>query len=294
MAHWNLYINLAGFFVGLFSVTLFGPWSDSVGRRPILILPALGMALQAGVYLLVMYLKLPVWCLLLGRVLSGLSGDYNLILAGCFAYVADVSSKRERTFQVAILEACLGLAGIVASLIGGEWLKAQGYVAPFWLVFAVSLCAALYAAFGLQESVMQTRPGKLFTFHHYLSVYHLYVAPARAWVWKKLVLYSLVFFLVITVHFGTREILVLFELSFPLCWGADLIGFGYAAYYLTYLSSLGVLRLLQLCMADSWVAEAGLLSSISGLVVFSVASTPPLMFTGDSGLETFPEMEACI
>ncbi|XP_066492554.1 proton-coupled folate transporter [Tiliqua scincoides] len=280
VAHWNLYINLAGFFVGLFSVTLFGPWSDNVGRRPILIMPALGMALQAGIYLVVMYLKLPVGYLLLGRILSGLSGDYNLILAGCFAYVADVSSKHERTFRVAILEACLGLAGMVASIVGGQWLKAQGYIAPFWLVFAVSLCAALYSAFCLQESVVQRRPGKLLTFCHYLAVYHLYVAPDRGRVWKKLALYSLVFFLVITVHFGTREILVLFELSFPLCWGSDLIGYGSAAYYLTYLSSLAGLRLLQMCMADSWVAEAGLLSSFSGLVVFSLASTTPLMFTG--------------
>lgn len=284
VAHWNLYINLAGFFVGLFSVTLFGPWSDNVGRRPILILPTLGMALQAGIYLVVMYLKLPVAYLLLGRILSGLLGDYNLILAGCFAYVADVSSKQERTFRVAVLEACLGLAGMVASIIGGQWLKVQGYIAPFWLVFAVSLCAALYSVFCLQESVVQRQAGKLFTFHHYLAVYHLYVALDRGWVWKKLVLYSLVFFLVITVHFGTREILVLFELSFPLCWSSDLIGYGSAAYYLTYLSSLAGLRLLQLCMVDSWVAEMGLLSSISGLVVLSLASTTPLMFTGDSDL----------
>ncbi|XP_015277368.1 PREDICTED: proton-coupled folate transporter [Gekko japonicus] len=280
VAHWNLYINLAGFFVGLFSVTLFGPWSDSVGRRPVLILPALGMALQAAAYLLVMYLKLPVGYLLVGRILSGLSGDYNLILAGCFAYVADVSDKRTRTFRVAVLEACLGLAGMAASIIGGQWRKAEGYLAPFWLVFAASVCAALYAALCLRESVLQRRPGRLFTLRHYMSVYHLYVDPCRGRAWKKLALYSLAFFLLITVHFGTRDILVLYELSSPLCWDSELIGYGLAAQYLTYLTSLAGLWLLQKCVADTWVAEMGLLSNILGLGVIALAATTPLMFTG--------------
>lgn len=285
VAHWNLYINLAGFFVGLFSVTLFGPWSDSVGRRPVLTLPALGMALQAAAYLLVMYLQLPVGYLLVGRILCGLLGDYNLILAGCFAYVADITDKRARTFRVAVLEACLGLAGMVASIVGGQWRKAEGYLAPFWLVFAASICAALYATFCLRESVLQRQPGRLFTLRHYKSVYHLYVDPSRGRAWKRLTLYSLAFFLVVTVHFGTRDILILYELSSPLCWDSDLIGYGSAALYLTYLTSLAGLWLLQKCVADTWVAEMGLLSNVLGLGVIALAATTPLMFTGKPGFQ---------
>ncbi|NXC51231.1 PCFT protein, partial [Penelope pileata] len=280
VSHWNLYINLGGFFVGLFSVTLFGPWSDSVGRRPVLVLPALGMALQAAVYLLVMYRQLHVAYFLLGRLASGLLGDYNLLLAGCFAYAADGSDERARTFRVAILEACLGAAGMVASLGGGHWRKAQGYINPFWLVLAASLAAALYAAFCLQESVKQPRPAKLLTLRHYRAVYRLYMAPERPSSRRKIALYSVAFFLLVTVHFGTKELFVLYELGSPLCWASDLIGYGSAACYLAYLSSLAGLRLLQLCLEDSWVAEIGLISNIAGLVVISLATTTPLMFTG--------------
>uniref|UniRef100_A0A8C7E7U7 Proton-coupled folate transporter n=1 Tax=Nothoprocta perdicaria TaxID=30464 RepID=A0A8C7E7U7_NOTPE len=280
VSHWNLYINLGGFFVGLFSVTLFGPWSDSVGRRPVLILPAVGMAMQAAIYLLVMYLRLHVGFFLLGRILSGLTGDYNLILASCFAYVADTSAARARTFRVAVLEACLGVAGMLASIGGGQWRKAQGYINPFWLVFAASLAAALYAVFCLQESVKQRKPAKLFTLSHYMAVYRLYTTPERQGSRQKLALYSLAFFLIVTVHFGTKDIYVLYELGSPLCWASDLIGYGSAASYLAYLSSLAGLRVLQLCLEDTWVAELGLISNISGLVVMSIATTTPLMFTG--------------
>ncbi|NXH16634.1 PCFT protein, partial [Bucco capensis] len=280
VSHWNLCINLGGFFVGIFSVTLLGPWSDSVGRRPALVLPAVGMALQAAIYLLVMYLQLHVAYFLLGRLLSSLLGDFNLILASCFAYVADSSDKHTRTFRVAILEACLGIAGMVASIGGGQWRKAQGYINPFWLVLAASLAAALYAAFGLRESVKQRKAAKLFTLSHYKAVYKLYAAPEDPSSRRQLVLYSLAFFLIVTVHFGSKDLYVLYELGSPLCWASDLIGYGSAASYLAYLSSLGGLRLLQLCLQDTWVAEIGLISNISGLVVISLATTTPLMFTG--------------
>lgn len=125
-AHWNLYISLGGFSVGLLVVPLLGSWSDLGGRKRVLILPNLGLALQTIVYLVVMYLKLPVVYFLVGRLLSGLSGDFNAVLAGCFAYVADISDRRSRTFRVAILEACLGLSGMLASIIGGQWRRAQG------------------------------------------------------------------------------------------------------------------------------------------------------------------------
>lgn len=126
-AHWKLYINLGGFSVGLFVGTLLGSWSDLAGRRPVLILGSLGLAVQAGVYLLVMYLKLPVAYFLLGKLLNSLSGDTNVVLAGCFSYMADISDRTSLTFRVAVLEACMGLSGMLASIIGGLWVQAQGY-----------------------------------------------------------------------------------------------------------------------------------------------------------------------
>uniref|UniRef100_A0A8B9K4K5 Proton-coupled folate transporter n=1 Tax=Astyanax mexicanus TaxID=7994 RepID=A0A8B9K4K5_ASTMX len=225
-------------------------------------------------------MKLPVAWFLLGRICSGLSGDFNAILAGCFAYVADTSDKRSRTFRVAILEACLGLAGMFASIIGGKWRHAQGYINPFWLVLTTNLATALYAYLFVPESVTPDPETKLVSTRHYRAVYDLYTSGGkkghRAWLW----LYTLCFFLVVTVHFGSRELYVLYELSTPLCWDSELIGYGSAAQHLSYISSLLGLKALQQCLEDSWVAIIGLASNVAGLVVFSVADTTALMFTG--------------
>ncbi|XP_076138272.1 proton-coupled folate transporter [Alosa pseudoharengus] len=279
-AHWNLYINLGGFFVSLFSATLFGAWSDCTGRRPVLIFPSLGLAAQAAVYLVVLYLKLPVAWFLLGRFCSSLTGDFNTILAGCFAYVADTSDKVSRTFRVAILEACIGVAGMFASIIGGQWRRAQGYINPFWLVLATSLASALYAYLFVPESVVPDPGARLLTTKHHRSVWRLFSTPGQGDRRPKLWLYSLCFFIVVTVHFGSRDLYVLYELSAPLCWGPELIGYGSAVQHLTYLSSLVGLKAMQWCLEDSWVAIVGLLSNMCGLVVISVANTTALMFTG--------------
>lgn len=161
------------------------------------------------------------------------------------------------------------------------------YINPFWLVLATNLAAALYAYFFVRESVLPDPSAKLLTVRHHKAVWHLYTtggssSEAGGRLHRcKLWLYTLCFFLVVTVHSGSRELYVLYELSSPLCWGPALIGYGSAAQHVAYLSSLLGLKIMQRCLEDSWVALVGLASNITGLVVFSVANTTQLMFTGE-------------
>lgn len=125
-AQWNLYLQLGGFFLSLLMVPLLGSWSDVAGRRPVLLLSSMGLVLQAGVDLLVLYLKLPVAFGVFGKIISGLFGDTSVVQAVSFSYVADISDAKSRTFKMAILEVCLGTSGMFAGFVGGEWLHAQG------------------------------------------------------------------------------------------------------------------------------------------------------------------------
>ncbi|XP_036196688.1 proton-coupled folate transporter isoform X1 [Myotis myotis] len=279
-SHWTLYMNVGGFLVGLFSSTLLGAWSDCVGRRPLLVLASLGLLLQALVSILVVQLQLHVGYFVLGRILCAFLGDFSGLLAAGFASVADVSSHRNRTIRMALLEACIGVAGMVASLIGGHWLQAQGYANPFWLALALLIFMTFYAAFCFGETVMEPKPARLFTFRHHRSIVQLYTAPAPDKSRKHLALYSLVIFVVITVHFGAQDILTIYELSRPLCWDSKLIGYGSAARHLPYFTSLLGLWLMRFCLTDTWVAEIGLAFNILGMVVFAFATITPLMFTG--------------
>lgn len=125
-ANWNLYITLGQYLAATFVVPLLGSWSDLAGRRPVLIITSLGMAVQAAINLLVLYLKLPIFYLLLARILSGLTGDFIAAVPCCYSYVADISDHRSRTVRIAILNACLGVATMLSNVLGGKWALADG------------------------------------------------------------------------------------------------------------------------------------------------------------------------
>ncbi|XP_006874273.1 PREDICTED: proton-coupled folate transporter isoform X2 [Chrysochloris asiatica] len=279
-SHWTLYMNVGGFLVGLFSSTLLGAWSDCVGRRPLLVLASFSLLLQAVVSVFVVQLELHVGFFVLGRILCALFGDFSGLLAAGFASVADVSSSHNRTFRMALLEACIGVAGMLASLLGGYWLRAQGYANPFWLALALLIAMTLYAAFCFGETVKEPTRARLFTLRHHRSIFQLYVTPSLEKSRKHLALYSLAIFIVVTVHFGAQDIMTIYELSAPLCWDSKLIGYGSAVHHIQYITSLLGLRLLQHCLADTWVAEIGLAFNILGMVVFAFATITPLIFTG--------------
>lgn len=162
------------------------------------------------------------------------------------------------------------------------------YIKPFWLVLATNLATALYIYLFVRETVPSDTTAKFPGFRHYKAVWHLLSTGGTA-AWEegrrlhriKLWLYILCFFVVVTVHSGSVSLYVVYQLSSPLCWGPTLIGFGSAALHLAYLTSLLGLKLMQRCLADSWVALIGLLSNIAGLVVISVSDKTQLMFIGD-------------
>ena len=80
---------------------LWGPWTDNGGKRkPALLVAILGACLDMLVILLVMYFDWPVYVLIVGAALNGLSGFATVLMIGATAYIADVSSKEERAFRI--------------------------------------------------------------------------------------------------------------------------------------------------------------------------------------------------
>jgi MFS family permease len=122
----------------LAALLVFGRWSDAVGRRPMLLL-AVAFALGSAVVFLV---ATGVDDLLLGRVLSGLSGG---VAAGtATAAVIEAAPERWRGRAAAIATVAniggLGLGPLMAGLL------VQYAPAPLKLSFAVHIALMLLAA----------------------------------------------------------------------------------------------------------------------------------------------------
>jgi len=63
--------------------------------------------------------------LLLGRIFSGLCGDFPVVFGSCFAYIGDITTHHSRTVRLALAEASIALGGIIGSLVSGVWVDAQ-------------------------------------------------------------------------------------------------------------------------------------------------------------------------
>jgi len=127
---------------------LWGHLSDSVGRKPILMLGLLGNGL--GLLLFGIAGSLP-W-LYAARGLSGLMSSAALPTA--MAYVADVTDESSRGRGMGLMGAAMGLGFIFGPGIGGAlaWL---GHGTPFLVAGCLNLATCALAAIFLRESLQR-------------------------------------------------------------------------------------------------------------------------------------------
>ena len=140
---WAAQLSLTGFLVGIVAGQLvFGPLSDRVGRRPVLLAGAIGFAVVSGLAALTPNV---VW-FDLARLAQGLCGAAGLV-------VADLFDDDESARKFATLAAITAAAPIVAPLLGGAVLS----LAPWRAVFVVLAVVGLLLALGVAAWVPETR-----------------------------------------------------------------------------------------------------------------------------------------
>lgn len=128
---------------------LFGPMigsiSDRFGRRPVLLISLLVMAADY----VVMALAGSIWLLLAGRVVGGITAATQ---STAYAYMADISSKADRTKNFGLVGAAFGMGFVLGPLIGGA-LAEYGTRAPFWMAAGLAASNALLGWIVFKETV---------------------------------------------------------------------------------------------------------------------------------------------
>lgn len=124
---------------------IIGSLSDRIGRRPVILVSAAGLALDY----VIMALAPNLWWLLLGRIISGVTTSSFTV---AFAYMADITPEEGRARAYGLIGAAFSAGFVLGPLLGGAFGE-LGPRAPFWAAGALSAVAFLYGLFVLPESL---------------------------------------------------------------------------------------------------------------------------------------------
>jgi len=122
-----------------------GHWSDSWGRRPVLILSLLGTVVSFVMLAVAHSLAM----LFAARIVDGLSGG-NITTAR--AYIGDIATDENRAKYFGFLGASFGLGFIIGPGLSGVFAHIS-YTAPIWAAAVITFVAMLMAWFWLPETV---------------------------------------------------------------------------------------------------------------------------------------------
>ncbi|AST93872.1 tetracycline resistance MFS efflux pump [Sutcliffiella cohnii] len=143
-------------FMQLLFAPMWGRISDKIGRKPVIMIGILGLALS----FFLMAWATELWMLFAARIIGGLLSSANMPTV--MAYVADITSEEDRGKGMGIIGASVGLGFIFGPAIGGIFSEASLHI-PFYLAGGSSLITFFFVMFVLKESLTaeQKAKGKL-------------------------------------------------------------------------------------------------------------------------------------
>lgn len=144
-AWWYGAIALSYAFAQFFAAPILGALSDRFGRRPVLLLGFMGLALN----FFMTALAATVWMLVLSRMIGG-AMQANAAIAN--AYVADITPPEERAKRFGLLGAMFGIGFILGPVLGGL-LGGIHLQLPFFVAGVLALLNLVYGYFVLPESL---------------------------------------------------------------------------------------------------------------------------------------------
>ena len=235
-SEWNIYLSLTESIVSIFALTIFGAWSDRVGRRPVMLIPATGMVLQCLVNLFIFGLGLPLSFFFLASAIQGASGGFALFIVLCFSYVADNTTKKSRMFRIVIIDMIFLLGAGISQIGVGYFLKAAGYVAPMLMAECFAVLTFFYVitptfipektpekrgAENQDDLTVSKRRPKGEVFKHIAELFKVNTNHRR----RILVSSCVIMFFFAPVSTSQLQIIGLYGLGEPFCWGSVTLGY---------------------------------------------------------------------
>ena len=170
----------------------------------------------------IIYFELPLYWFFICYVITALFGSHDLLFVGCYAYIADTVKTEKRGFRITVVDSLALFLSVTANLGIGYWIRASGFLLPYFFVFGTQIIAMVYALCFIPETVKKNPSAKLKPADVLNMFLILFKDTEKKRRWK---IHILLFSFCIDLTFYSGALLTLFQMNAPLCWGPVLIAY---------------------------------------------------------------------
>ncbi|RUR69400.1 MFS transporter [Variovorax guangxiensis] len=210
-AYWIAVFGTAFAAIQFVCSPVLGALSDRFGRRPVILLSCLGLAVD----FVFMALADSLPWLFIGRVVSGV---FSASLTTANAYIADVTAPEERARSYGIVGAAFGVGLVLGPVLGGQLSHVDARL-PFWFAAGLTMLNFCYGWFVLPESLPPERRSRKFDWSHANPVGSLMLLKRYPQVFGL----AAVIFLVNLAQYVYPSVFVLFA-DYRFQWKEDTVG----------------------------------------------------------------------
>uniref|UniRef100_A0A2A4JNQ2 Major facilitator superfamily (MFS) profile domain-containing protein n=1 Tax=Heliothis virescens TaxID=7102 RepID=A0A2A4JNQ2_HELVI len=131
-----------------------GVWSDTHGRKPLIVWPLLGITLSSGLFVVYSMMdNLGPWWFILTVIPYSLTGGFIIFFTGAFCYMSDITTAENRSIRMTLMEATVGLGSVVGGLLSPYVLRMVGNVYLLLIATALNVVAYVFSNVCLRESL---------------------------------------------------------------------------------------------------------------------------------------------
>ncbi|XP_075449908.1 solute carrier family 46 member 2-like isoform X3 [Ascaphus truei] len=300
----NFYIiyNLIMGLTPLLSAYILANIGDKKNRKIPICVPLGGYLISRLVLLFVILLDWPIEVMYGSAALNGLTGWFTTYWAGVMVWASLGCSEKRRSLQLIIVELVYGLAGFIGSLVSGHIFipsKITHHPGAVLVSFSIGCYAfcLLYSIFVLKISNSEetcTSPSKdehkairenlhepinsEYTEHSRLlgdkpdgssavNTYDVHTTIPSSNVIIIILFASAVLYNVASN--AAEDVITVYVLKKPLSWGPVDIGYGNAAGYMIYITSLLGVYVFSKCCGDLSMIIIGMVSFCAGILIMA-------------------------
>ncbi|XP_030828906.1 proton-coupled folate transporter [Strongylocentrotus purpuratus] len=271
--------------------------SDIVGRKPILIINALGHLLASTVFLLLAWLHLPLIVAVAAECILGLSGDSIVSISVSFAYIADTSTGKSRVTKYTIISFMIYI-GFGGSQIFVDLIlqKTDSYTLAFGCAWIFAFLNFLYVLIPglLIETVVKRTSFKLVrTVKKLLRSFVQLLSVSKDRRRSRLALLLTMFMIYNIITEAVYAVITIYGLGQPFCWSPTMVGiYNVIVNAFPAFVAMVMIKPLLYCLSGYLIMQVGFLSGVAILIVSATAKTTNVLVyvaVAAGSLRTLPD-----